>query len=48
MKGDWTWADVFRSLYGVLQWTIAILSVVGTLALFSWIFLMIVRKDRAK
>jgi hypothetical protein len=36
------------SLLGVIQWTIAILSVAGTLALFSWILLMILRKDRPK
>jgi hypothetical protein len=36
------------SLLGVIQWTIAILSVAGTLALFSWILLMIFRKDRPK
>jgi len=37
-----------KSVLGVLQWTIAILSVTGTLALFSWILVMIVRKDRPK
>jgi len=36
------------SLLGAIQWTLAILSVAGTLALVSWIFLMIVRKDRPK
>jgi hypothetical protein len=36
------------SLLGVLQWTIAIVSITGTLVLFSWIVLMIVRKDRSK
>jgi hypothetical protein len=36
------------TLLGVLQNTLAILSVAGTLALFGWIFLMIVRKDRPK
>jgi len=37
-----------RSLLGVLQWTIAIVSITGTLALFSWILVMILRKDRPK
>lgn len=35
-----------RSLLGVLQWTLAIGSVAGTLALFTWIIVMVVRKDR--
>jgi hypothetical protein len=33
---------------GAFQWTIAIVSIVGTLSLFGWIFLMIVKKDRPK
>ena len=37
-----------KSVLGVLQWIIAILSVTGTLVLFSWILLMIVRRDRPK
>jgi hypothetical protein len=37
-----------KTLFGVLQWTIAIVSVLGTIALFSWFFLMIVRKDPPK
>ena len=36
------------SLFGLLQWVIAIVSLTGTLALFSWILVMIVRKDRSK
>ena len=36
------------SLLGLLQWVIAIVSLTGTLALFSWILVMIVRKDRPK
>jgi len=35
-------------LLGILQWTIAILSVAGTLALFGWMIMMIFRKDKAK
>ena len=48
MKTDWTWGDFFQSLFGVFQWTIAIFSVAGTLALFSWIIMMILKKDKAK
>jgi hypothetical protein len=48
MKGNWTWGDFFQALTGVLQWTIAIVSVAGTLALFGWILTMIVKKDKAK
>jgi hypothetical protein len=33
-------------IIGVLQWTVAILSVAGTLALFTWIAVMFLRKDR--
>ena len=36
------------SLLGLLQWVIAIVSLTGTLALFSWILVMIARKDRSK
>jgi hypothetical protein len=48
MNGDWTWGDVFQAAVGVLQWTIAILAVGGTLALFGWILTMILRKDKAQ
>ena len=48
MKADWTWGGVFQSVLGVVQWTIAIVSVAGTLALIGWIFKMIVTKDKAK
>ena len=33
---------------GVLQWTIAIVSVIATLALITWILAMILRKDKPK
>ena len=33
-------------LVGILQWTIAILSVVGTVALVTWITVMVFKKDR--
>jgi hypothetical protein len=48
MNTTWTWAGFFTSLLGVLQWTIAVLAVAGTLGLFGWIVMMIVRKDKAK
>jgi hypothetical protein len=47
MTHDWTLGDFFQSLLGVLQWTIAIVSVAGTLALISWILMMILKKDKA-
>jgi hypothetical protein len=34
-----------RIVFGVLQWTIAIASVAGTLALLIWIAAIILRKD---
>ena len=37
---------LFTIALGVLQWTIAIASVAGTLALVSWIIRMIVKKDK--
>jgi hypothetical protein len=33
-------------ILGVLQWTIAIASVLGTLALFTWIAVLFLKKDR--
>jgi hypothetical protein len=48
MKGAWTWGDFLQALLGVLQWTIAIVSVAGTLALFGWILTMVMKKDKAK
>jgi hypothetical protein len=48
MNGDWTWGDLFQTVVGVFQWTIAILAVAGTLALFGWILTMVVRKDKAQ
>ena len=43
-----TGRQVLDTLLGVLQWTLAILSVAGTLLLFTWIVTMIVRKDKPK
>jgi hypothetical protein len=34
------------SVLGVVQWTLAIASVAGTLALFTWIIVMFVKKDK--
>jgi len=39
-------AFTVETLLGILQWTIAILSVLGTLALFTWIAVMFLKKDR--
>jgi len=35
-----------RVLIGVVQWTLAIGAVAGTVALFTWIVVMFVKKDR--
>ena len=35
-------------LLGVLQWTLAIATVMATLALFTWIIMMVVKKDKPK
>ena len=35
-----------RAFLGVLQWTLATGSVLGTLALFTWILVMVLKKDR--
>jgi hypothetical protein len=43
---DWTWHRIFTVALGVFQWSIAIVSVAGTLALFGWIMKMIVKKDK--
>jgi len=48
MTGDWTWGGVFNSILGILQWTIAIVSVAGTIALVVWLLGMIVKKDKAQ
>ena len=40
------WRQIFNIAVGLLQWTIAILAVVGTLALLGWIVIMVVRKDK--
>ncbi len=35
-----------RIIFGVLQWTIAIAAVLGTIALFTWIAFMLLKKDK--
>jgi hypothetical protein len=41
-------SNFFGALLGLVQWTIAIISVAGTLALFAWILKMILKKDKAQ
>jgi hypothetical protein len=43
---DLTFSQILNIGLGLLQWSVAILSVVGTLALFGWIVMMIVKKDK--
>jgi hypothetical protein len=43
---DVTWGQIFSVALGLLQWSIAIVSVFGTLFLFGWILKMIVKKDK--
>jgi hypothetical protein len=38
--------DYLRIALGVLRWTIAVAAVLGTLALLSWIAIMLVKKDK--
>lgn len=35
-----------NTVLGVLQWTLAIASILATLMLFGWILAMFIRKDR--
>jgi hypothetical protein len=39
---------ILDGLLLLIPWTIAIASVTGTLALVTWIIMMIVRKDKPK
>jgi len=34
-----------NSVIGILEWTVAIASVLGTLALFGWLAILFFRKD---
>jgi hypothetical protein len=34
-----------KAFLGIIQWALAILSVIGTLMLFGWIAVMILKKD---
>jgi hypothetical protein len=43
---DGTWRHIFTVALGVVQWSIAIVSIAGTLALFGWILKMILKKDK--
>jgi len=46
MKGNLTFDQIGKIVVGIIQWTIAIASVVGTLALVGWILKMIFTKDK--
>jgi hypothetical protein len=35
-----------RIVLGVVQWTLAIASALATLALFTWIMVMLLKRDR--
>jgi len=35
-----------KALLGLIEWTLAIGSVAGSLALFTWIIVMFVKKDK--
>jgi hypothetical protein len=48
MSGTWSWRDVATAFFGIVQWTIAIAAVLGTLGLFTWILVMFVKSDKAK
>jgi hypothetical protein len=48
MNGNWTWSGFLTAFGGVLQWTVVVISVTATLALFGWILMMILKKDKAK
>ena len=41
-----TWRQIGGIVVGLLQWTVAIVSVAGTLALFGWIIRMVIKKDK--
>ena len=43
-----TGRDILDNLLLLIPWTIAIASVTGTIALFTWIIMMIVKKDKPK
>ena len=45
---DLTWGQILNIGLGVLQWSIAIVSVIGTLALVGWMIKMVITKDKAK
>jgi hypothetical protein len=43
---DLTLSQILNIGLGLIQWSVAIVSVVGTLALFGWIVRMIIKKDK--
>jgi hypothetical protein len=43
---DLSWSQIFTIVVGLVRWTIAIVSIAGTLALFGWIFKMFFKKDK--
>ena len=40
------WTNFFQGALGVAQWTVAIAAVLGTVALFAWIVIMIAKRDK--
>jgi hypothetical protein len=45
-ENDLSLGQIFAIALGVVRWTIAIASVLATLALFGWILKMILKKDK--
>ena len=43
---NFTWGQIFSIALGLVEWSIAIVSVFGTLFLFGWILKMILKKDK--
>jgi hypothetical protein len=43
-----TFEQLFRIAVGIVEWTVAIASVVGTVALVGWILKMIVIDERSE
>ena len=43
-----TFERLFTIVVGIVQWTIAIVSVLGTVALVGWIIKMIVKDERSE
>ena len=45
---DLSFSQILTIAVGLLEWAIAIASVVGTLALIGWLLKMIVQKDKPR